>query len=79
MLQEGVRVRRLQQGAMLPPSSFSKGVTELLGKLLWRVRHRELFLQGTTPQLHLQLKLRNCFSTVERVKTRFSFIKEDKH
>ena len=64
VLQEGVRVGAVQQRAELLPSCLSKGVAELLGQFLWRIHHGELILQGTAPQLHLQLKLRICIFTV---------------
>lgn len=64
-LQEGVRVRRVQQRAELFPCCLSKGVAELLCQFLWRVNQHELFFQGAAPQLHPQLKLRLCvFTTV---------------
>lgn len=62
-LQEGVRVWIVQQRAQLLPSRLSKGAAQLLGQFLWRIHHRELFVQGTAPQLHLQLKLRNYIFT----------------
>ncbi len=72
VLQEGVRIWSVQQRAELLPSGLSKGVAELLGQFLWRVYQRELFLQGTAPQLHLQLKLRNCFFTMREAHRNFN-------
>lgn len=63
VLQKGVGVWSVQQGAELLPSAPPKRAAELLGQFLRRVDQRQVVLHGAAPQRHPQLKLRNCVFT----------------
>lgn len=65
VLQKGVGVRSVQQGAERFPSAPSKRVAELLGQFLWRVDQRQVVLHGAAPQRHPQLELWNCVFTAQ--------------
>lgn len=66
VLQKGVWLWSVQQGAELFPSAPSKRVAELLGQFLWRVDQRQVVLHGAAPQRHPQLKLGNCIFTAQQ-------------
>lgn len=76
VLQKGVRVWGVQQGAGLLPRAPAKRVAELLGQFLWRVDQRQVVLHGAAPQLHPQLKLGNCILAAQTKKTQLLFITE---